>query len=307
MSRSAPESALGEENSAAVAASALTVVRGKVPVLRDLGFAIPAGQITGLLGPSGSGKTTLMRAIVGVQRITSGSVRVLGQPAGSSTLRHQVGYVTQSPSVYPDLTVEGNVRYFGAMHRKGAADAAEAISAVGLEPLARQKTADLSGGELSRVSLACALVARPRLLVLDEPTVGLDPVLRADLWGRFRTMAAQGTTLLVSSHVMEEASHCETLLLLREGRLLAQLTPAELSRRGHSADLEKAFLHIIQKAAGKSPPAARDDPDQDSPDQDRAGPDSPDQDRAAPDSTTQDRAAPDSTTQDKATQDRSVR
>jgi len=237
-----------------------------------------------------------------VQRITSGSVRVLGQPAGSSTLRHQVGYVTQSPSVYPDLTVEGNVRYFGAMHRKGAADAAEAISAVGLEPLARQKTADLSGGELSRVSLACALVARPRLLVLDEPTVGLDPVLRADLWGRFRTMAAQGTTLLVSSHVMEEASHCETLLLLREGRLLAQLTPAELSRRGHSADLEKAFLHIIQEAAGKGPPAARD-----SPDQDRAGPDSPDQDRAAPDSPDQDRAAPDSTTQDKATQDRSVR
>jgi ABC-2 type transport system ATP-binding protein len=256
MSRLAVEHSEETDDGGAVAASALTVVRGHVPVLRELDFAIPAGQITGLLGPSGSGKTTLMRAIVGVQRITSGSVRVLGQPAGSRQLRHQVGYVTQSPSVYPDLSVEGNVRYFGAMHRQGAADAAEAIAAVGLERQARQKTVDLSGGQLSRVSLACALVARPRLLVLDEPTVGLDPVLRADLWGRFRAMAAQGTTLLVSSHVMEEASHCESLLLLREGRLLAQLTPAELSRRGHSADLEKAFLHIIQEAGKEPGPAA---------------------------------------------------
>ncbi|WP_455833918.1 ABC transporter ATP-binding protein [Pseudarthrobacter siccitolerans] len=256
MSRPAVENTEETNGGGAVAASALTVVRGRVHVLRGLDFAIPAGRITGLLGPSGSGKTTLMRAIVGVQRITSGSVRVLGQPAGSSQLRHQVGYVTQSPSVYPDLTVEGNVRYFGAMHRQGAADAAEAIAAVGLERQARQKTVDLSGGQLSRVSLACALVARPRLLVLDEPTVGLDPVLRADLWARFRDMAAQGTTLLVSSHVMEEASHCESLLLLREGRLLAQLTPAELSRRGHSADLEKAFLHIIQEAGQEAEPAA---------------------------------------------------
>ncbi|MGX1161682.1 ABC-2 type transport system ATP-binding protein [Arthrobacter sp. SLBN-100] len=286
MSRSAPESAPGEDQSGAVAASALTVVRGRVPVLQGLNFAIPPGQITGLLGPSGSGKTTLMRAIVGVQRITSGSVRVLGQPAGTSLLRHQVGYVTQAPSVYPDLTVEGNVRYFGAMHRKGAAEAAEAIAAVGLEPQARQKTADLSGGQLSRVSLACALVARPRLLVLDEPTVGLDPVLRADLWGRFRAMAAQGITLLVSSHVMEEASHCQTLLLLREGRLLAQLTPDELSRRGHSADLEKAFLHIIQEAGEEGVPAVRHNSNQD---------------RAA-----LDRAALDRTAQDRTTQDRSV-
>jgi ABC-2 type transport system ATP-binding protein len=231
-----------------VVTSGLHVTRGKIPVLRGLDFSIPTGRITGLLGPSGSGKTTLMRAIVGVQRLSSGTVQVLGMPAGHPTLRHRVGYVTQSPSVYPDLTVEANVRYFGAMHLKGRAEAAEAIAAVGLERLARQKTADLSGGELSRVSLACALVAHPKLLVLDEPTVGLDPVLRADLWDRFRSMAESGTTLLVSSHVMEEASHCGSLLLLREGRLLAQLTPEELSRRGHSADLEKAFLHIIQNA-----------------------------------------------------------
>jgi ABC-2 type transport system ATP-binding protein len=232
------------------------VTRGKVPVLQGLDFSIPEGQITGLLGPSGSGKTTLMRAIVGVQRLTSGTVQVLGLPAGHPVLRHRVGYVTQSPSVYPDLTVEANVRYFGAMHRKGRADAGEAIAAVGLERHARQKTADLSGGELSRVSLACALVSHPRLLVLDEPTVGLDPVLRADLWDRFRTMAEQGTTLLVSSHVMEEASHCGSLLLLREGRLLAQLTPHELSQQGRSMDLEKAFLHIIQNAASESESAA---------------------------------------------------
>ncbi|HET7139043.1 MAG TPA: ABC transporter ATP-binding protein [Arthrobacter sp.] len=249
MSHLAAVSPAGPESGVAVSASALHVIRGKVHVLRGLDFAIEAGRITGLLGPSGSGKTTLMRAIMGVQKLTSGSVQVLGLPAGHPELRHRVGYVTQSPSVYGDLTVEANVRYFGAMHRKGRTEAAEAIAAVGLEPQARQKTGDLSGGELSRVSLACALVARPSLLVLDEPTVGLDPVLRADLWGRFRTMAESGTTLLVSSHVMEEASHCGSLLLLREGKLLAQLTPAELSQRGHSADLEQAFLHLIQSAA----------------------------------------------------------
>jgi ABC-2 type transport system ATP-binding protein len=240
------------ESDAAVVTRSLHVTRRKVQILRGLDFSIPTGRITGLLGPSGSGKTTLMRAIVGVQQLTSGTVQVLGLPAGHPVLRHRVGYVTQSPSVYPDLTVEANVRYFGAMHRKNRSDAAEAIAAVGLERQSRQKTADLSGGELSRVSLACALVSHPKLLVLDEPTVGLDPVLRADLWDRFRSMADAGTTLLVSSHVMEEASHCSSLLLLREGRLLAQLTPDELSQRGRSTDLEKAFLHIIQDADGAS-------------------------------------------------------
>jgi ABC-2 type transport system ATP-binding protein len=236
------------QDAAAIVASALTVKLGRRPVLLGVDFSIPTGRITGLLGPSGSGKTTLMRTIVGVQRIAGGTVEVLGMPAGSSALRRQVGYVTQSPSVYPDLTVEANVRYFGAMHRKRKADVAEAIAAVGLEALARRKTADLSGGQVNRVSLACALVAHPRLLVLDEPTVGLDPVLRADLWERFRAMARAGTTLLVSSHVMEEASRCDTLLLLREGRLLAQLSPGELSRRGHSSNLEQAFLAIIRDA-----------------------------------------------------------
>jgi ABC-2 type transport system ATP-binding protein len=144
--------------------------------------------------------------------------------------------------------VESNVRYFGAMYGATAAGVSEAIAAVGLEQLARRKTVDLSGGQFSRVSLACALVSKPKLLVLDEPTVGLDPVLRAELWERFAAMAEAGITLLISSHVMEEASHCSSLLLLREGLLMAQLSPAELSRRGGSEDLERAFLQIIRDA-----------------------------------------------------------
>jgi len=233
---------------AAISATGLHVSLGRTKVLHGLDFTVEPGRIAGLLGPSGSGKTTLMRAVVGVQRITQGSVTVLGLPAGSAPLRRDVGYVTQGASVYGDLSVEANVRYFGAMHRATAADVAEAIAAVGLQGFARQKAADLSGGQFSRVSLACALVAHPKLLVLDEPTVGLDPVLRAELWERFAAMAAAGTTLLVSSHVMEEASHCSSLLLLREGLLLAQLTPAELAERGGSEDLERAFLTIIKAA-----------------------------------------------------------
>ncbi|MCP1413283.1 ABC transporter ATP-binding protein [Paenarthrobacter sp. A20] len=233
---------------AAIEADKLHVSRSRTKILRGLDFTVDSGRITGLLGPSGSGKTTLMRAIVGVQRITRGTLSVLGLPAGSPTLRHDVGYVTQGASVYPDLSVEANVRYFGAMHGATTADTAEAIAAVGLSSLARKKAADLSGGQFSRVSLACALVSRPRLLVLDEPTVGLDPVLRAELWERFAAMAAAGTTLLVSSHVMEEASHCSSLLLLRDGLLLAQLSPSELAERGRSDDLERAFLTIIKAA-----------------------------------------------------------
>ncbi|UKA51311.1 ABC transporter ATP-binding protein [Arthrobacter sp. FW305-123] len=232
----------------AIEAAGLRVDRSRREILKGLDFRVHAGRITGLLGPSGSGKTTLMRAIVGVQRITRGSLTVLGRPAGSAQLRHDVGYVTQGASVYADLSVQANVRYFGAMHGATAADATEAIAAVGLEDFAGQKAADLSGGQFSRVSLACALVAHPKLLVLDEPTVGLDPVLRAELWDRFAAMAAAGTTLLVSSHVMEEASHCSSLLLLRDGGLLAQLTPADLAERGRSEDLERAFLTIIKAA-----------------------------------------------------------
>ncbi len=239
--------------SGSVTVENLVVHRGRTDVLRDLSFTIPAGRITGLLGPSGSGKTTLIRALVGVQRITGGEVRVLGRPAGDPTLRHDVGYVTQAPSVYRDLSVLDNVRYFGAMHSRSRADALEAVAAVGLSDFLKRKAGDLSGGQFNRVSLACALVSKPRLLFLDEPTVGLDPVLRADLWSQFADMAAAGTTLVISSHVMEEAGHCDSLLLLRDARLLAQLTPAELRRRGGTDDLELAFLRLIQAEGTAGP------------------------------------------------------
>ena len=232
----------------AIEISALTVTRSKQDVLKGVHLAVPSARITGLLGPSGSGKTTLMRTIVGVQRITYGTVLVLERPAGDPALRREVGYMTQAPSVYADLTVEANVGYFGAMHGRSRADTAEALTAVGLTKLARRKASDLSGGQFSRVSLACALVAAPRLLILDEPTVGLDPVLRVDLWQRFADLAASGTTLLVSSHSMEEAGRCDFLALLRDGRLLAHLTPAELRQQAGTDDLEAAFLNLIRES-----------------------------------------------------------
>jgi ABC-2 type transport system ATP-binding protein len=216
---------------AAVQIDDLVVRRGKRDVLRGLSCAIPQGSVTGLLGPSGSGKTTMLRAIVGVQMIHSGTVRVLGEAAGSSALRRSVGYVTQSPSVYGDLTVAQNVGYFAAIAGAARTKVNETIDQVGLRSAAGQMVATLSGGQTSRVSLACALVAEPSVLILDEPTVGLDPVLRVELWNLFHQLAEGGATLLVSSHVMDEAGRCDHLLLLREGHLLAAETPAA-SRRG---------------------------------------------------------------------------
>lgn len=234
----------------AVVVRDLVVDRGRRRVLHGLDFTVPPGQVTGLLGPSGSGKSTLMRALVGVQVVRSGRVTVLGEPAGSPGLRRRVGYVTQAPSVYGDLTVRENARYFAAVHGRGARAADAAIADVGLADAASQLVADLSGGQRGRVSLACALVGEPELLVLDEPTVGLDPVLRVELWERFAALAAAGTTLVVSSHVMDEASRCDRLLLLRDGALLADTTPARLRADGRSEDLEQAFLTLVRATAG---------------------------------------------------------
>ncbi|GAA1082332.1 ABC transporter ATP-binding protein [Tsukamurella spumae] len=234
----------------AITLSGLTVVRSGTTVLDHLDAEIPAGAITGLLGPSGSGKTTLMRVIVGAQRITGGTATVLGRPAGRADLRARIGYTTQSPAVYGDLTVAQNVAYFGALYpgrrASAKADVAEAIAAVGLEAFAGRRADSLSGGQHSRVSIACALVAHPELLILDEPTVGLDPLLRAELWERFAAMAAAGTTLLVSSHVMDEAAHCARLLLLREGRLVASPTPSELLSSTGAPTLDEAFLALVR-------------------------------------------------------------
>lgn len=233
--------------SAAVEVKDLVVERGKKDVLHGVSATVDPGVVTGLLGPSGSGKTTLMRAIVGVQRVKSGQVTVLGQPAGAPPLRRTIGYLTQSPSVYPDLTVRENVRYFAALYGLSAADADETIRNVGLADQAGQMVMSLSGGQHSRASLACALVGRPEVLVLDEPTVGQDPVLRDDLWKQFHQLADGGATILVSSHVMDEANRCDRLLLLRDGSLIADDTPAAIRARAGTDDLDEAFLRLVRQ------------------------------------------------------------
>jgi ABC-2 type transport system ATP-binding protein len=232
----------------AVVSERLQVVRGGRKALDDLSAAIRAGAVTGLLGPSGSGKSTLMRAIVGVQVIRSGSLRVFGLQAGSPALRPRIGYMTQAPSVYGDLTVVENLRYFARVLQAPAQRVDELIAAVRLEAEHGQVVDRLSGGQRARVSLAAALVGEPELLVLDEPTVGLDPVLRRDLWAMFGELASQGTTLLVSSHVMDEARHCDDLLLLHEGRMLATGSPDELRRRTGADDLDDGFLRLVEGA-----------------------------------------------------------
>jgi ABC-2 type transport system ATP-binding protein len=231
----------------------LVVTLGRRRILRGLTFTAPSGQVTGLLGPSGCGKTTLMRCVVGVQQISSGAVRVLGTPAGSAQLRHRVGYVTQIPSIYSDLSARDNVRYFAAVHGTSRAAADQALADVALANRAGQQVSTLSGGEKARVSLACALLAKPELLVLDEPTVGLDPVLRRELWARFHSLAAAGTTLFVSSHVMDEASHCNRLLLMRDGLLIADDTPQALRNAIGTSDLEEVFLRLIQRTEPGEP------------------------------------------------------
>ena len=225
----------------------LVVRRGQREVLHGLTCSIPAGSVTGLLGPSGSGKTTLMRAIVGVQKVARGAVTVLGRPAGVNALRAEVGYLTQSPSIYADLTVRENAHYFASLYKGvSKADADAAVEAVGLTGHAKQLVRDLSGGQRARASLACTVVSRPKVLILDEPTVGQDPVLRDELWRQFRAAAADGVTVLVSSHVMDEAGRCDRLLLIREGHLVADESPAAIMAATGTPDLEAAFLHLIQ-------------------------------------------------------------
>ncbi|MFD4323231.1 heme ABC exporter ATP-binding protein CcmA [Nocardioides sp. NPDC058538] len=232
-----------------VEASGLRVVRGKREVLHGLDFSIRAGEVTGLLGPSGCGKTTLMRALVGVQAKVTGNLTVLGSPAGSAALRPRIGYVTQAASVYDDLTVTENLRFFTRVLGAPMSSVSEAIETVDLVDHKDQVVRDLSGGQRSRVGLAAALLGSPDLLVLDEPTVGLDPVLREQLWGTFRDLAAAGAAVIVSSHVMDEADRCDRLLLMRDGAFLADGSPAEIKQKASADDIEHAFLTLVKGAA----------------------------------------------------------
>jgi ABC-2 type transport system ATP-binding protein len=234
----------------AVSCRDVVVVRGDREVLHGVGFDLRAGSVTGLLGPSGCGKTTLIRAIVGLQAKVTGNVSVLGLPAGAPKLRGRIGYVTQEPSVYRDLTVTENLRFFAAVLGVPSSDVDRVIDAVDLRSHADARVDELSGGQESRASLAAALLGTPELLVLDEPTVGLDPVLRRDLWDLFHRLADDGATLLVSSHVMDEASRCDRLLLMRDGELLADDTPQALLDAVGTDDIEQAFLTLIEQKAG---------------------------------------------------------
>jgi ABC-2 type transport system ATP-binding protein len=232
----------------AVTTTGLSVVRGRNEVLRRVSLDIPSGGVTGLLGPSGSGKTTLLRCLLGLQKITAGTVSVLGRPAGSPVLRSKVGYAPQSASVYDDLTVTENLRYFAVALGAPESDVGRVINAAELGDYSTRLTGRLSGGQRSRVSLAAAMLGTPELLVLDEPTAGLDPLLREELWALFRRLAADGMTLLISSHVMEEAERCDALLLLRGGMMLAHDTPSALKRRTGSDSMDEAFLHLVRAA-----------------------------------------------------------
>ena len=232
----------------AIEISRLRVIRGGAVVIPGLETTIERGTVTGLLGPSGCGKSTLLRAIVGVQRVAGGEVSVLGEPAGSPGLRQRVAYVTQAPSVYSDLSARENLEFFAAVVDADRARIAAALELVGLAEQAGRLVGTMSGGERTRVSLATALLASPAVLILDEPTVGLDPVLREELWTMFETLAAEGATLVVSSHVMDEAERCDSLLLMRDGELLATGTPAALCARVGASDVGEAFLRLIEQS-----------------------------------------------------------
>lgn len=245
-----PGTAAGESKTPqpAVTVSDLRVSRGRKEILHGLDLSLEPGTITGLLGPSGCGKTTLMRTIVGVQHYR-GHVEVLGQAPGAPSVRGRVGYVTQGQAVYADLTARQNLRYFASLAGRRARGIQEVLDAVGLSGLAGRRVSTYSGGEANRVSLACALVADPDLLVMDEPTVGLDPVTREELWTTFHALAQRGTTLLVSSHVMDEAFRCDRVLLMREGRLLGATTADELLASTGATTVDAAFLAVITRSA----------------------------------------------------------
>ena len=237
-----------------VEAHSLTFSYGTLQVLNGLSFSVREGEIFGVLGANGSGKTTLMRMMVGLLRNDGGTLTIYGE-SPSPRQAAQVGYMPQLSALYQELSIRENVDFFARMYgmsdrRSRARSVEEAIDLVGLAPRSADPILNLSGGMRQRVSLAIALVHRPALLLLDEPTVGLDPDLRAVFWERFRRMTESGTTIMISSHTMDDAAHCDRLAFLRDGRVIALDTPSALrAATGHpDASLEDAFLHFLRSS-----------------------------------------------------------
>lgn len=224
----------------------------KITALDDVSVNIPRGKITGLIGPSGAGKTTLMRCIVGRQRVKNGTITIGEKPAGSAALRSLLSYKTQEASAYGDLTVWQNLKYFATMmnvpKKSLEQEVSEVIKTIDLKAQTRQLVGNMSGGQKQRVSLAIALIGKPKIMILDEPTVGLDPVLRDSLWNMFRALAKKGTTLLVSSHVMDEAERCDDLILIRQGKIIAHDSPEAMRQKTHSNTVEESFLKLVRSA-----------------------------------------------------------
>jgi ABC-2 type transport system ATP-binding protein len=233
--------------SSAISITDLTVIREGTTILHEFDLEVQAGKILGLLGPSGSGKTTIMRSVVGLQRLTGGSIKILGRPAGDKSLRTRISYSTQDASIYRDLTCIENIDYFAALQGHASSSTDEILELVDLGKNGKQLAATLSGGERARLALATALVGAPEILVLDEPTVGLDPLLRRDLWSLFHRFTNEGKTLLVSSHMMEEADHCDELVLLRDGAILSKGSPSELRNEAGLENMDAVFISLVEK------------------------------------------------------------
>ncbi|MUV37765.1 Sulfate/thiosulfate import ATP-binding protein CysA [Lentibacillus sp. JNUCC-1] len=219
-------------------------------VLEDISLSIPEGQLFGLLGPSGSGKTTLVKVMIGLLEPTSGMVMIAGKKIPSLKVMKDIGYMAQADALYTDLTARQNLAFFAGVYgipgKKRKARIREVAQIVDLESNLDKRLEQFSGGMLRRMSLAVALLNDPKLLILDEPTVGIDPVLRASIWKDLKALQEKGTTIIITTHVMDEAEKCDNLALLRDGYAIAQGSPSELKQKSHQSTLEEAFLHFGQ-------------------------------------------------------------